>query len=183
MDCLTSPSSQAAVPPHLLTGYRLRPAQADDGRRLHAGCFAHLPRHIFLPQFERAYGWQRADRGLYLVAELRLPLPGSGGLLPAAEPTEAPLIGCGQLLSYPRSAEIAELFVVPAYRNKGVGSSLILQLLATAVVWGLPAVEISATGDNEAARRLYQRLGFSLAREIKLPGGKETAVVLRRELH
>jgi ribosomal protein S18 acetylase RimI-like enzyme len=182
MNCLTSRAPQAAVPPHLLVGCYLRPAQAGDGRCLHAVCYSHLPRDAFLAQFERAYSWQQAGRGLYLVAELERPSTSSGGAPPAAQPAEARLIGCGQLLCYPHSAEIAELFVALDYRNKGVGTSLILQLLATAVAWRLPAVEISVTRDNKAAQRLYQRLGFVLDRELKLPGSGETAVVLRWEI-
>ena len=181
MDCLVSLTPQAAVPPHSLTGYHLRSAQFDDGRRLYDSCYPHLSRPIFLAQFERAYGWQQSGRGLYLVAALKQPAASSSGDGTAA-PVDAPLIGCGQLLCYPHSAEIAELFVAPAYRNKGVGAALIQHLWATAVAWRLPAVEISVMDDNEAAQRLYQRLGFVADRHLKLPGSGETAVVLRREI-
>ena len=155
----------------MLTDYRLRLARLDDGRFLYAACYPHLSLPIFLEQFERACSWQQRGRGLCLVAELSSP---------AAD--ESPLVGCGQLLRYPHSAEIADLVVAPARRNRGIGSSLILQLLATAVSWRLPAVEISVARDNEGARRLYQRLGFDLDRELKLPGHAEPAVVLRLEL-
>jgi ribosomal protein S18 acetylase RimI-like enzyme len=162
---LTAPAT--AVPSPLLPGFQIRPAAPADGRRLHAACYPHLSLRNYLAQFERAYSWQTAGRGLFLVAALADP---------AGE-----LIGCGQLLRYPRCAEIADLHVAAAYRNRGVGGALLDQLWTTAVAWGVPAVEIGVTADNQAARRLYQRRGFVMDRELKIPGGAGTAVILRRE--
>jgi len=153
--------------------------EATDGRRLHAACYPHLPYSTFQTQFERLSQWQQSGRGLYLVAE-------SAPAQPAAVPAEpwdrGDLLAGGLLLAYPRYGEIAELFVTPMFRRLGIGTAVVRQLLATAVAWRLPAVEIGVTVNNESARRLYQRLGFVVDRQIILPGDGQRALILRRDL-
>ena len=68
------------------------------------------------------------------------------------------------------------------FRRLGIGTAVVRQLLATAVAWRLPAVEIGVTVNNESARRLYQRLGFVVDRQIILPGDGQRALILRRDL-
>ena len=52
---------------------------------------------------------------------------------------------------------IIDLALLPQWRGQGIGTSLLLHLAGAAVPRGL---SLSVAGGNEAARRLYARLGF-----------------------
>jgi len=151
--------------------------EAADGCRLHAVCYPNLPYSTFQTRFERLAQWQQSGRALYLVVEST---PVQADAAPAGDGGD--LLAGGLLVTYPRYGEIAELFVVPMFRRLGIGTAVIWQLMATAVAWALPAVEIGVTVGNESARRLYQRLGFVVDRQIILPGDGQPALILRRDL-
>lgn len=55
---------------------------------------------------------------------------------------------------------IDELFVRPEFRGRGYGRALIAALLDSGEEWGAESVELEVAWENEAARRLYERLGF-----------------------
>jgi ribosomal protein S18 acetylase RimI-like enzyme len=55
---------------------------------------------------------------------------------------------------------VDELSVLPAYRRQGVATALLQHTLALADEWGLAGVRLLVRPENEAARRLYQSLGF-----------------------
>jgi GNAT superfamily N-acetyltransferase len=59
--------------------------------------------------------------------------------------------------------EVDELFVMPDFRNRGSGSAL-FSAIERGEIWGDSAVsiELGVTRDNVRARRLYERLGFSV---------------------
>lgn len=57
-----------------------------------------------------------------------------------------------------------DVAMLPQYRNKGVGSILIRDLLSEAEQKGVP-FEIQVLKHNTAALRLYERLGFSYTGE------------------
>ncbi len=57
---------------------------------------------------------------------------------------------------------ISAVYVVPAWRRSGLARGLIDQLVARAGAEGLSVLTLSVTVGNETARRLYQRVGFSV---------------------
>ena len=78
-------------------------------------------------------------------------------------------------------AEILNLGVATAHRRRGVGRALVARLLALLADRGVEAVYLEVRESNNAARRLYQQLGF---RDVgRRPGyyrrPLEDAVVLR----
>jgi len=56
---------------------------------------------------------------------------------------------------------LAELYVVPALRRQGLGRALLEAALATARARGADTMEIGVDAPDTAARRLYERFGFS----------------------
>lgn len=58
-------------------------------------------------------------------------------------------------------AHVWGVYVTPAARGKGVGERLLLRVFEVARSWpGVDSVGLSASVNSEAARRLYERLGF-----------------------
>ena len=55
---------------------------------------------------------------------------------------------------------IQNLGIAPGYRNRGLGSLLLLQALAGFRRAGLRRALLEVTAQNEGAIRLYRRLGF-----------------------
>jgi ribosomal protein S18 acetylase RimI-like enzyme len=53
----------------------------------------------------------------------------------------------------------------PAYRRRGLGALATLLLLEDALAHGGPTIHLAVEADNEAGRRLYERLGFALVGE------------------
>jgi ribosomal protein S18 acetylase RimI-like enzyme len=139
--------------------WQIRPMEVADGRCLHAVCYPHLPYSLFLTKFERLCRWQQSSRALYLVVESTPAQPDAAS---AGSGDGGDLLAGGLLVTYPRYGEIAELFVAPMFRRMGI--------------------EIGVTVGNESARRLYQRLGFVVDRQIILPGEGQPALILRRDL-
>ena len=78
-------------------------------------------------------------------------------------------------------AEILNLGVAPAQRRRGLGRALVVRLMALLADRGVRAVYLEVRESNDAARRLYQQLGF---RDVgRRPGyyrrPVEDAVILR----
>jgi ribosomal protein S18 acetylase RimI-like enzyme len=65
-------------------------------------------------------------------------------------------------------ATLFDIVVFERHRNRGLGTAAIGEVEEWARLRGLPAVHLAVFAHNEAARRLYERLGFSVTRE--LPG-------------
>jgi ribosomal protein S18 acetylase RimI-like enzyme len=59
-----------------------------------------------------------------------------------------------------KSAWVDELFVLPEYRNEGLGSTLLEGVLEAARNLGCRAVDLEVVVDQSRAERLYQRYGF-----------------------
>ena len=94
------------------------------------------------------------------------------------------ILGYGQLTVWPRTTEISDLIVAPAYRGRGIGTALICVLIEKVHVWGLSQVEIGAALSNPRALHLYRRLGFQEDRtiELDLGNGQEPVIYLTRQL-
>jgi GNAT superfamily N-acetyltransferase len=58
------------------------------------------------------------------------------------------------------SAWLEELYVVPAERERGVGTALLVAAIARARAAGCAALDLEVTRDHARAERLYARTGF-----------------------
>jgi len=56
---------------------------------------------------------------------------------------------------------LAELYVVPALRGRGLGRALLEAAIETARAQGADHMDLGTSEDDRAARALYERLGFS----------------------
>ena len=57
-------------------------------------------------------------------------------------------------------AHVVGVYVAPDWRRSGLAPALLDRLITEARVAGLRMLTLSVTAGNEAARRLYRRLGF-----------------------
>lgn len=65
-----------------------------------------------------------------------------------------------------REIFLANIHVHPDYQNRGFGSRIIKSLLVEAKQQGVP-VSLKVLKVNQAARRLYERFGFSIEEEAE----------------
>ena len=65
-------------------------------------------------------------------------------------------------------ATLFDIVVFERHRNQGLGTAAIDEVEEWARARGLPVVHLAVFAHNEAARRLYERLGFTVTKE--LPG-------------
>lgn len=88
--------------------------------------------------------------------------PSGGFLLALVDGTVA---GCGGFrnlpeVDYPNACEMKRLFVRPAFRRFGLGRVLAQGLMDAATQAGYSAMLLDTLDDMEAARGLYESLGF-----------------------
>lgn len=91
---------------------------------------------------------------------------------PAAWPGLAASALTRARLTFPLAAggyHVAQLYVLPAVRNRGVGSRLLAHAVARARALGCDAVSLS-TAIGNPARRLYARAGFTVAARRTVAG-------------
>lgn len=86
-----------------------------------------------------------------------------GGLLLATVAGE--LAGCCAMrpldaVDYPNACEMKRLYVRPAFRGMQLGRALAESILETARLAGYDCILLDTLNDMEAARALYQELGF-----------------------
>jgi ribosomal-protein-alanine N-acetyltransferase len=84
-------------------------------------------------------------------------------------------------------AEILSIAVDPKHRGRGLSRNLLLTHLGHLAGRGVRTVFLEVEENNQPARRLYARAGFSVAgrreRYYKQPGGEQlNAVLMRRDL-
>lgn len=77
--------------------------------------------------------------------------------------------------------EILNLGVASPYRGRGLGRSLVERALAELAAQGVTSVFLEVRDSNQAARRLYERLGFrEVGRRVSYyEQPREDAVLLR----
>ena len=63
---------------------------------------------------------------------------------------------------------IGGMGVVPAARRRGLGEAVLRGVIAEARARGLDEVSLEVLVQNEPARRLYEKLGFELVRELAI---------------
>jgi ribosomal protein S18 acetylase RimI-like enzyme len=69
-------------------------------------------------------------------------------------------VGMLQLMVRGETVEICEVQIEPTHQNRGIGSAVLLDILARADEQGR-TVRLSVGLSNQKAMRLYERLGFS----------------------
>jgi ribosomal protein S18 acetylase RimI-like enzyme len=74
-------------------------------------------------------------------------------------------VGCRWVRRHPDALELVRLYLLPEYQGRGIGTHLMHELLAEAREAGL-AVRLRVL-KGSPARRLYDRLGFTVTREIE----------------
>jgi GNAT superfamily N-acetyltransferase len=74
------------------------------------------------------------------------------------------------------SADVPELTIgiVDGHRGIGIGRALLGALLESAKARGLPGISLSVEDGNDAARRLYESLGFAVVGRV---GGSDTMLL------
>ena len=139
---------------------------------------AHID--ALMPYEREMFGTEAWSRGSYQaeLADTR------GRYYVAAENEAGELVGWGGVLVVQDSAEILTVGVVPAARRAGTARLLLADLLAEAVGRGAREAFLEVRVDNEAARALYRREGFTEMgrRPGYYDGGRVDAVTMRREL-
>lgn len=61
-----------------------------------------------------------------------------------------------------RDAFIDELFLLPTYRNRGIGTQVIAFVFEQCLQLGIKAVHLEVEEENEAGKALYRKTGFEL---------------------
>ena len=91
------------------------------------------------------------------------------------------ILGYGQVVMWPRCAEISDLIVTPTFRRQGLGTALIQYLMRHAREMQVDCVDIGAALSNPGAVALYRRLGFrdSYRQTMNLGNGEEEVLYLR----
>lgn len=102
----------------------------------------------FAQELRELPGEYAAPRGALLVARVGNTLAGCCALRPL------------DTTDYPNAAEMKRLFVRPAYRGLGLGRLLAEGILDAARQSGYDCVLLDTLDDMEAARALYEELGF-----------------------
>jgi ribosomal protein S18 acetylase RimI-like enzyme len=70
--------------------------------------------------------------------------------------------------SHPQALYLSDLYLLPEYQGRGIGSAVIRKLSAEAWAMGTPLV-LQVLDSNPKARHLYERLGFSFVGPSPMP--------------
>ena len=60
------------------------------------------------------------------------------------------------------TGEISTVAVHPDFQRKGIGRQLVEEILTVAAGFGLKRIRLTVHEDNDAAIRLYRRMGFEI---------------------
>lgn len=102
--------------------------------------------------YQRAYAESLRGRRVLLVAEMQSQIVGQ-----IFVQVDSNLSGGDG-----RAAYLYALRVRPTYRNRGIGTELVREAESILRQRGFARALISVAKDNDAARRLYERLGFEV---------------------
>lgn len=165
-------------------GFRL--AHQGDLQALWESCYPETDWEQFQEHYRYLLRWQEHGRCYILIAECSEEKSRnvSQGLEVEAHGYQLAypgIVGSGQLILQREKAEIAELAVCSNYRNRGIGTAMIEILTRIAQERNIHMLEIGAAVENQAALRLYRRLGFGRERLLRLPTGQE-AIILQKRL-
>lgn len=158
--------SQLFTPPEgAPPGLSFRIVGGSDLRPLHTTCYPDKVFSQFRTHFAKMLDWQANGRCCWLVV---------------CDDT-GQIVGSGQLVLYPHGNELANLVVVSTRQNEGIGAAMIAVLTAVAHHLNLTSLEIGVDVSNGRALNLYQRLGFTIDRQLNLPN-QEPALILYKAL-
>ena len=135
------------------THIAIRPLVRSDVSDLHRYCFPDDTPESVADYVDRALGFVERGTAAHFVAESR-----------------GHAVANAQLICWRSRAEIGSLVVAEPFRGRGIGSALIEALGEAAAGLGAEQIEIGADKKNKRVLGLYQRLGFSLYKEVHLPG-------------
>jgi ribosomal-protein-alanine N-acetyltransferase len=93
------------------------------------------------------------------------------------------LIGFALMYFGEEHAHLSLLAVRPEYQRAGIGRHLVAWLVESGLAAGVAAIHLELRTSNRAARRFYERLGFSVA--CRVPGyygGVESAYRMARDI-
>ncbi|MDX1992624.1 MAG: GNAT family N-acetyltransferase [bacterium] len=160
----TQPSRLALQPPDLR--FTIRPVQLADATLIQTVCWPDRPPAAVYQLITRAIQVGRQGRGLGVVV---------------MDSREGPLRGYGQVMLWPRCAEISDLIVAEDFRGRGFGTAIIQYLTRAAQQMEAECVEIGVALSNPGALALYRRLGFvdSHTLMLNLGEGQEPVLFLR----
>lgn len=71
------------------------------------------------------------------------------------------------LLSADRVPYLKMAVLLPEYQNKGIGTAVVTELLATLREKGFTSVKLFTNQDNRNAQKCYQKCGFRIVDKIK----------------
>jgi [ribosomal protein S18]-alanine N-acetyltransferase len=92
------------------------------------------------------------------------------------------VLGYAGLAVYDDEAHVLTLGVTRSAQGRGIGTALLVDLLAAADARGAPRVLLDVRADNAAAQRLYARHGFvpiGRRRRYYQPSGTDAVVMAR----
>ena len=119
----------------------IRPMRTEDLPAVLALEQAHQP----LPWSEKVFGDEMsADGRVYLVAE-------AGGTV----------VGFAGAMIVGDEGHVTNLLVDPDHRGRGIATDLVVSLIRSSVELGARHLTLEVRAGNEAARRLYGRLGLA----------------------
>lgn len=128
------------------------PAQLEDTRTIFCEYAAQLGVDLCFQGFEQELanlpGEYAAPHGALLLAVVDGALAGCGAFRPLPD------------VDYPNACEMKRLYVRRAFRRFGLGRLLARQLMDLAIEAGYSTMLLDTLDDMEAARNLYETLGF-----------------------
>lgn len=80
-----------------------------------------------------------------------------------------------------RSGWLEELYVLPAWRGKGIGSALVAASIQMAQHRGWRALDLEVDFEHMRAAKLYARYGFRPCSRVRF--GRKLSVVMNRTLN
>lgn len=147
------------------TPYPIRKVERDDIPALNQACWSHHSLKNAYDKFQQLQSAMKGGTGLAIVVETE---------------DKSQLIGYGQIMRLPRSAEISNLWVAEDYRSRGIGTAIIQYLIQNSYL-NVDRIEIGVAITNTRALSLYQRLGFVefSQRVLDLGDGVEEYIYLK----
>lgn len=133
-------------------GVGIRPLTLSDVPDLQRNCFPQDPPESVTDYVKRALRFVERGKAAHLVAE-----------------SDGQAIANAQLICWRSRAEIGSLVVAESLRGRGIGTALIEALSDAAAELGAEQIEIGAEKSDQRVLCLYQRLGFSPYKEVRVP--------------